>query len=47
MGDWTNVCVHAVKSNFTKNVAGSGAGIYRNVPAALLMKGKVSSSRAC
>lgn len=40
------MCAHS-EIKLHKNVAGSGAGIFRNVPAPVLMKGKVSSSRAC
>lgn len=40
------MCAHS-EIKLQKNIARSRAGIFRNVPVPVLMKGKVSSSRAC
>lgn len=40
------MCAHS-EISLHNNVARSGAGIFTIVPAPVLMKGEVSSSRAC
>lgn len=40
------MCAHS-EIKLHKNIARSGAGILRNVPAPILMMGRASSSRGC